>query len=140
MRKKLLLGTLIVALLLAAIGCTQTQDKQGQSESDQIKPPAATQRDDKGGDETQPGAAGAVIEAEIDDFAFKLAEIRAKVNDKVVWENKDSTAHTVVADDGSFESGSLVEGQQFEKVFGKAGTYDYHCGIHPSMTGKVIVE
>jgi plastocyanin len=49
------------------------------------------------------------------------------------------TAHNITADDDSFASGVLSPGQSFEATFTAAGTYHYHCSIHPAMKGTVIV-
>jgi plastocyanin len=48
--------------------------------------------------------------------------------------------HTIVADDGSFSSSYLTAGQTYSYTFTKAGTYIYHCGIHKTMAGTIIVK
>jgi plastocyanin len=63
----------------------------------------------------------------------------------VVWINADSAAHTVTSGlpaihDGLFDSGMIMSNQQWEFVFTDSGEYDYHCMLHPWMTGKVIVN
>lgn len=41
----------------------------------------------------------------------------------------------------AFESDRLNKGSDpFSFTFDVAGTYEYICGIHPSMHGKIIVE
>jgi plastocyanin len=45
----------------------------------------------------------------------------------------------VTADDGSFDSGSLATDATFSQTFDAAGTFAYHCTIHPSMTGTITV-
>jgi hypothetical protein len=58
----------------------------------------------------------------------------------VVWTNKDSVNHTVTSDTRAWPaSRSLATNQTFSHTFANAGTYPYHCSIHPSMTAKVIV-
>jgi plastocyanin len=56
----------------------------------------------------------------------------------VTWTNFDSVTHTVRFDDG--ESPVIGNGGTYSKTFSDAGTFDYICGIHPSMRGKVVVE
>ena len=73
-------------------------------------------------------------------LAFDPQSITVKVGDTVTWVNGDSTAHTVVADDGSFDSGDLAPGASFAFTFSAAGTVPYHCGVHPQMTGGVVVQ
>jgi len=62
------------------------------------------------------------------------------VNNTVTWTNNDNIAHTVTADNGAFDSGYLNQGQTWSYTFTTAGTYSYHCSIHPWMTGTVIVR
>jgi plastocyanin len=47
--------------------------------------------------------------------------------------------HSVTANDGSFDSCPKVGGNSFTVNFSQAGTYKYHCRIHPVMRGDVIV-
>ena len=61
-------------------------------------------------------------------------------NNIVLWTNDDTIEHTVTADDGSFDSGSMYHGQNFDNTFDTPGDFSYHCSIHPFMTGVVIVE
>ncbi len=56
------------------------------------------------------------------------------------WTNNDSASHTVTADDGSFKSDTLATGATFSQTFAKAGTFAYHCAIHPSMKGTITVH
>ena len=84
------------------------------------------------------GAAGGAVR--IAGFAFSPKLRTARVGQKVTWENQDaSTIHTVTALDGSFGSGQLQQGDQFSHVFRRAGTFAYHCSIHPTMRGTVKV-
>jgi plastocyanin len=66
----------------------------------------------------------------------------------VQWVNNDQnsgvyggtgTTHNITADDASFSSGNLAPGATFERTFTVAGTYAYHCSIHPTMKGTVTV-
>lgn len=52
----------------------------------------------------------------------------------------DPTAHTVTAEDGSLDSGTLDRGKTFDFRFTEVGTYRYGCEIHPDMKGSVTVE
>ena len=84
--------------------------------------------------------AGAVT-ATIANFAFSPATITAKVGDVVSWTNNDSTAHTAtVKSDGTCTTENLANGASGGIVFNTAGSYDYFCKIHPTMTGKIEVS
>ncbi|MFB5628091.1 MAG: plastocyanin/azurin family copper-binding protein [Nitrosarchaeum sp.] len=63
----------------------------------------------------------------------------------VVWINTDSAAHTVTSSsheshDDMYDSGMIIPNKKWEHVFTDPGEYDYHCMLHPWMTGKVIVN
>jgi plastocyanin len=57
----------------------------------------------------------------------------------VTWTNMDTIAHTATSDTGVF-NGSLPAGGQFSFTFPNAGTFTYHCTIHPGMVGTVNVQ
>jgi plastocyanin len=73
------------------------------------------------------------------DMSFQPAEVSVAAGDTVRWTNMQSMAHTVTADDGSFDSGLLGENQSFSHTFSQPGTFGYHCSIHAFMTGTVDV-
>ena len=85
-----------------------------------------------------PGASGAQVVMK--DLAFDPETVTIKAGESVTWTNEDSASHTVVGDNGEFESDSLATGDTFSFTFDKAGTYAYHCSIHPSMKATVTVE
>src|SRR5215203_7241268 len=75
----------------------------------------------------------------IEDFYFEPANAAIQPGDTIMWVNEGNTPHTVTADDGSFDSGTLYPGESFMFTFPETGTFSYHCEIHPSMTGSVSV-
>ncbi|MGZ7115795.1 MAG: cupredoxin domain-containing protein, partial [Halobacteriota archaeon] len=58
----------------------------------------------------------------------------------VTWRNGDSVSHQIVSNTNAFSSPVLNAGGSYTHVFDQAGTYPYHCGIHPSMTGTITVQ
>ncbi len=90
--------------------------------------------------EPAPSPAPTSTEVEISGFAFGPATITISVGTTVTWTNNDPVAHTVSSRDTLFDSGNLSGGATFSYTFGESGTFEYYCKIHPSMTGKVIVE
>jgi len=72
----------------------------------------------------------------------------SKADTEVTWENNDTAAHTSssgsAADgpSGYWDSSLIMVGQSYTKSFEgfEPGTYDYHCMVHPWMTGSIIVE
>ena len=71
---------------------------------------------------------------------FNPPTLQVTAGDTVVWSNDDDRGHTVVADDGSFQSGEIGIGGAFRHVFNRAGEFSYHCDHHPRMRGKVVVK
>jgi len=59
---------------------------------------------------------------------------------KVTWGNNDGTTHTITADGGAFNSGNIGGGGTFSHTFTTPGTYAYHCSIHPTMVGSIVVN
>ena len=76
---------------------------------------------------------------EVADFAFSPSPIQIESGTEVTWRNEDPTAHTVTADGGSFDSGTLDPGSEFASTFEGTGTFDYFCQIDPTMRGTVRV-
>ncbi len=72
-------------------------------------------------------------------FTFSPANVAITVGGSVTWTNEDATTHNVEGD-GGISSGDLAPGQSYTKNFATAGTYTYHCIIHPTMTGTVVVK
>jgi plastocyanin len=75
----------------------------------------------------------------IKNMAFSPGSLSVTTGATVTWTNSDTTLHTVTADDGSFNSGNIAIGAIYSKVFSTAGTFSYHCILHPEMNGKVVV-
>jgi len=75
----------------------------------------------------------------IDGDGFAPAETEISVGETVTWTNEDNTIHSVVADDGTFDSGELDEGEEFSYTFDEAGTYQYGSDEDPFFDGTVTV-
>jgi len=83
----------------------------------------------------QPTQGSEKVAVTIDNFKFDPGEVKIKVGTTVIWTDSRGR-HTVTADDGSFDSGTLVGGQSFEHKFDKPGSYPYYCMFHGSKGGK----
>jgi plastocyanin len=144
MRRWLLLSlVLILALSVFAVACgssTSTTTTAGAATTT-TGVSASTTGSTSGGStsSTQGGSTGGA-QVTIKGFAFDPTSVTIKVGESVTWTNQDSTDHTVVADNGEFKSASLANGATFSFTFSKAGTYPYHCSIHPTMKGTVTVQ
>jgi plastocyanin len=82
----------------------------------------------------------ATAAVKIDNFSFGPATLTVAVGTTVTWVNHDDIPHNVVSTDGLFKSKVMDTDEKFSFTFTKAGTFPYFCGIHPKMTGKVVVQ
>jgi plastocyanin len=74
-------------------------------------------------------------------FVFASSDVRVPMGTTVRWTNEDNVVHTVTADTtGGPSSGQLKPGQSYSFKFNQAGTFHYHCAIHPAMTGSITVS
>ena len=130
------IATLAIAVALAACSGGASQ------------PPAATQA--AGGPTTGPTTAGSAVcadstgtttvDATVGDF--KWGPVSAKVGDVITWTNSDAAPHKVGLDDGSCTmSGDIAgSGGKASLVFSVAGTYPFHCTVHPTMKGTITIS
>lgn len=75
---------------------------------------------------------------DIQNFSFNPGTLTVKTGSTVTWTNRDSVNHQIKSD--TFNSAPLGTNQTYSFTFTTAGTYNYSCAIHPSMTGTVIVQ
>jgi plastocyanin len=91
--------------------------------------------------DSSPAAGASSDKIEVKDFSFKPAAATVKAGTTVTWTFSDSSAHNVDPVGGTEpkKSPDLKSGGTYTFTFTKAGTYNYRCGIHNSMTGSVVV-
>ena len=89
---------------------------------------------------SEPAAGTAAkIEATVADNSW--GPVSAAVGDVITWSNEDSVPHKVALDDGSCTmSSNITKDQQQSLVFNKAGSYPFHCTVHPSMQGTIKIS
>jgi len=101
-----------------------------------------------GGANGTPGAAASgctksttsgTVAAGIKDLAFNPTTINGKVGDVITWTNSDTTQHNPTLDDGSCQTDPIDGGAMGSLAFSKAGTFPFHCAIHPSMKGTITI-
>jgi len=133
------------ALLLFGAACTQQSaapspldaPEPGQTEklstnNSTVSPPAA--------ESGSGNAVSAKAEIAISNFSFNPSSISVSKGTTVVWTNKDPMGHTITVDSGNGPaSGLLKSGDTYAYTFASSGSYGYHCSVHPSMRGMVVV-
>jgi plastocyanin len=76
----------------------------------------------------------------IANFAFAPATITVPVGASITWTNADTAPHTATSDTNAFATAKLQKGDSGTITFATAGTFPYHCAVHPNMKGTVIVQ
>lgn len=79
-----------------------------------------------------------IFNIDIRGFVFNPSSLVVNAGDTVTWTNNDPVAHKIAGD--GFGSDSLNKGSTYTFKFASVGTYNYHCAIHPSMVGMIIVK
>jgi plastocyanin len=87
-----------------------------------------------------PATASGAVPVDIQFQAFSPTPLDILPGETVEWSNVSERAHTVTADDETFDSGDIEAGDRFERTFDAVGAYDYHCRIHPGMVGELDVR
>jgi plastocyanin len=148
MRRTLIALTLLAAAGALAAGCGSNNSGSGGCGGASPATTAAPSGTSSGGGRAYGGGptssaaatTGSGTAVTIDNFAFSPATLKVKVGQKVSWTNKQQgVAHTVTADGGTFDH-PMPSGATFSFAFTKAGSFAYHCTIHPSMHGTIVVS
>lgn len=131
-----------VAILVLLAGCTTNQPT---APTDQPSTPTQPTTPTQPSAPTQPTTpsqpTGPEIPANtvwIEANGFNPNVIRIPARTAITWQNKDTVPHALQGD--GFMSSTLNQQETFMNFFTTPGTYEYHCSIHPSMTGTIIVE
>jgi plastocyanin len=128
--RRLLVGIIAVLAALTTVAACGSDSGGGGA------PPATATASASSG--SAPAGGGSTVE--IMNFMFMPGSLTVPVGTTVTWKFDDSTDHTVSADDNSFASSPMANGQTFTHTFSAAGTVAYHCSIHPFMKGTIIVK
>lgn len=78
---------------------------------------------------------GAQVNISAQDSFFGPKNVTVNQGDIVHWTNNGATVHTVTADSGIFNSGTLSPGQTFAWQFNAPGIYPYYCSLHGGKNG-----
>lgn len=85
-------------------------------------------------------AAGGEVDVAIANFTFDPANITATAGQTVTFTNNDSAPHTATLDDGSCTTPNIDPAGASALTFNAAGTYPFHCNVHPNMKGTITVS
>lgn len=94
---------------------------------------------------TSPTTSGSIttvnINGQLGSSSYAPNPVTVKVGTQVNWLNKDTITHTATADNGSFNVNpiSAMSAQGAPVTMNTVGTFAYHCSIHPTMVGSIVV-
>ena len=89
-------------------------------------------------------AAQPMTTVSVQDELFNPAQLQTTSGTMITWANVGGEQHTITADDGSFDSGTINTGDTFSFTFAGPGMYPYYCQIHggpggQGMSGTIVV-
>ena len=102
-----------------------------------------------GSDTSSPTAPGASTAADVTvtiqgnnaSNSYAPNPVTMRVGQTIAWRNADSITHTATQDGAGFSTGSVAAGAtSAATMMSTAGTFTYHCTIHPGMVGTVSVQ
>ncbi len=76
----------------------------------------------------------------IANFAFGPSSMTVAKGTTVTWQNNDNVAHTATSNNGTWDTGTINPGSSSSLKFDSAGTWAYHCAVHPMMTATLVVQ
>jgi plastocyanin len=92
----------------------------------------------------KPGGGGADVTISIRGMTapnYSPSPDTVTVGQTVAWKNNDSITHTATANGGAFNTGNVSSGATSAAMtMNTVGSFPYHCSIHPSMTGILVVK
>ena len=76
----------------------------------------------------------------IDNFTFSPTPITIAPGATVTWVNEDDIPHSIYCEALGLRSHPMDTKESFAHRFDQPGTFDYVCGIHPHMRGRIVVQ
>jgi plastocyanin len=138
--RKSTVAVIIVIVLLIAAGVLALGSKSNTDNSTPAGNTNNSNNSSSNSNSTNQSAAGRV---NIANMAFSPSQITVAKGGTVTWTNNDNTTHTVTDDlsnAGGPNSGDITPGSTYNFTFNKTGSFQYHCSIHPSMRGTIVVK
>jgi plastocyanin len=74
------------------------------------------------------------------DFTYDPAPLRVSPETRVTFSNRSGIGHTATENGGGFDTGRVKPGESATIAFTRPGTYGFHCSLHPSMRGRIVVR
>ncbi len=130
--------TILLVIVLAVGGWAAFGRGKSNNSTNSTQNPSTTTN--SASNASQSTATGAIT---IKNMMFTPPQISVQKGATVTWTNNDNVAHTVIDDlsnVGGPASGNIEPGSTYSFTFNKTGSFQYHCSIHPSMRGTIVVK
>jgi plastocyanin len=109
----------------AAQGTVQPAAPAGDASSDEVVEVPAAQK-------------AVTYEVAMRNIKFVPKKITVAVGDTITWRNEDSEPHNAIAEDDSFRTDTIQQGETVSATIDEAGSHPYFCSIHAGMTWTVV--
>jgi len=129
--KKLMAACAATLLIVAACSSASGTPSAGGASPGGSTPPAAAA--------CRESADAGAVAVSIKDFSFEPGAITAKVGQVIAFTDTGSAPHNATLDAGGCATRTLQSGQSDGLVFATAGSYPFHCSVHPQMKGTITV-
>jgi plastocyanin len=130
LRSALLPGLAAVAVAVVGVACGHSSPSMSSMSSMSSKASAST---------ASTVVAGKTAKLKIANYSYAPVKMTVKVGTKITVTNVDSTAHTVTARSGAFDTGTVNPGRSKSFTVTKPGVYAYYCQFHAFMNGTLTV-
>ena len=143
MRRSTLLTIIVIAILIVGGAAALTHKSNKATNTTQPTSSSTQNKSNTSSTSSNSNQTAATGNIDIKNMMFTPSQISVAKGGTVTWTNNDSTAHTVTDDlsnVGGPASGNIQPGSTYSYTFDKAGSYQYHCSIHPSMRGTIVVK
>ena len=72
--------------------------------------------------------------------AYRPRSVVVHRGQRILFRNVSNAPHTVSANNGSFDSGTIEVGRSWTVTARKIGTFTYFCQFHAGMAGTIVVK
>jgi plastocyanin len=127
----------LCAVALVACGSSGSSSSSGATSSSSSSSGATSGSSSSGSSSSEAGSTASTIT--IKDFSFTTPD-SVSPGATITVDNKDGTLHTVTSDDGDAFDDTASAGTSTFTAPTKPGSYPFHCNIHPSMHGTLVVR
>ena len=121
------------ALVAPALSAAEGEAPVAETSGGAVVAPAASS-----GEATASESKQATHQVTMQDIAFHPKTIHVAVGDTITWVNEDSEPHNAIANNDSFRTPTIQQGETASATIDQAGTIPYFCSIHAGMKATVV--